>query len=398
MHEGFARDPAGRGAAVMAAVLFLVGNTAWAAAQGPGPDPYRAAELNGHRTTGPMALAPTLDSAAVDGLGAPMCWVQSPHFTVGCALADAPIPNDSGDRRWLRGRLRSLDRTLRTVRPMTAKLDSWVQAHLFVDGLEAQLAAFEELAGRQPSSIGRDQPTPRVPGASVLGRQHRLVVLVFESEAGLERFRLRLDEGDEARRGDGWLHADRSGVLLFACSAERAGGERVASVALHAHVAHHATELMLRGCWRQSPIVPEWLRWGLGAHFARAIDPRYAELPEGARRRQRRPDWLDLVRLRLEHRVLPSADVMFGWCNERVRTEADAACAWSRVEFLIAIEPAGFRRYLMQWKRQPLHWEEPTPARMAHWNNRCFGRAWGWDFDAFERRWADYAWRQGAPR
>jgi len=352
-------------------------------------DPYGGERLGAFDRTGSMALAPDLHSRGVEAAlgGRPMLWAATPHVCIGSNLSGVLLPSDADERRWTRGMLATRQRGLPTIDATAHALDPWLRLHLVAEHLDAIHSEFTRWVGPRPAGISADPGHPRMPAAEVLGRPHRLVVLLLEGPEDMARLGQWLGGGGIAEPA---LY-EREGVLVLVTSPWRSGDRSLSPVAFHAHLAHRCGEMLLRGCWRLSPDAPEWLCWGLGAHFARQVDPRYAEVPPEEQRFRMATDgdWREKVKGRVRYELAPEAAAMFGWTNPGSLGVADVACAWSRFEYVMTTEPEGLRRFLWSWKREGLP-EVRSPARMAFWNRRMFRRAWGFEPDAFDRHWREW--------
>lgn len=262
-------------------------------------DPYTKgdtasfARLGYGNVGGPFQFGAAHDSAMVTDLLAdePLCWIETTHFRLGCALSTLRLRGDLGSDSvdQLRAELKVLATKLPNLKSDTRELDPWLRAHLTAQRLER---LYSEVAANLRESE-RDPTATRLADGNgpYLGMRERFTVLLLRKSSNLARYTNSYLGGETTnplRRVDGKLD-----TALW-CAAEECGEATLGhDLALHAHLAFNVA-CNLYGCYRGTAIdLPPWLLTGLGHLHARAVSTRFPafERHEDRVRATAGPEW-----------------------------------------------------------------------------------------------------------
>lgn len=359
----------------------------------PEVDPYTRGEAPalaqaGYVSFGVFPVGDGHDTGDVDDAlgGAPVLWIETEHFRLGCSLDTYRVPRDADERRKLRGELERLGEKLPRVKPRTTKLDPWLRAHLFAQRLESLRAEFVEalrLAGP-----GEDGPRLAMPG--------KTSVLVFQRESTLARYTSTYCGGTAQ---DAHSHYFPDGeTLLFAISDEGVDGT---DTALHYGVVFGVTQSLVYSIHGFTHVPPRWWTLGLARWFARRVSPD-VQLYTGAAGAALPPkelaDWEKLVRGRVQAGFYPDWSSTLAWSDGGDNNFGAHVVLWSRIDFLLDQEEDVLRTLVDELHR-PEPAAEDREARLAQRLGQAVFQATGMGPAELDAAWT--AWvgeRYGAKR
>lgn len=253
------------------------------------PDPYTgggsAAALAkaGYVSLGPFPFADNHTTADVEALlgSEPLCWIETAHFRIGCALSPLGFRGMGPDwTKRVRGELKRLQQRLPDVRPDAKLLDPWLRAHLIAQRCEEFYAAFLGDLGVSdsvfPDEHGDDPDGPPAEFHGVgpyLGMAGKFAVLIVQRTSSLARF-TRAYQGTETV-DPLRIHFAGSGVLAYVIAEETNKSLMRDDEALCTHLVYNLTVNLVNGYRGYSHELPPWLVLGLAHWHSRKVCPRY---------------------------------------------------------------------------------------------------------------------------
>ncbi|MFY9345171.1 MAG: hypothetical protein WAT39_21960 [Planctomycetota bacterium] len=278
---------------------------------------------------GPFLLAPDVRTEDVEKvLGENRIrWLENAHFRIGCTLATAPPPTDPDARNLLQAELGRLKKRGAKFPDRASRLEPWLRVHLF-----AQRA--EELYGEIAALVGHDDAT-----GTHLGSQHKLPLLLFQRKSDLARY---LDRFCNVKSEVGQRTSfPKVGLRGLALAAETDDVRDEAAV--HAQFRFLLTQTLCDSLGG----VPYWLSLGLAHVYERQVPSALSMAVPKADENvdaQTQNQWSQKMRRRAQRPelLIPFAELAgkidFGyWAHVQ---------AWSRVDFLLALDRAKFGRLL----------------------------------------------------
>jgi hypothetical protein len=311
----------------------------------------------GYASLGPFHWADGIETRDIEETfgGLSVLWVETAHFKLGSTLPtyDCPSSDDIEQER-LKDELGRLAKKLPRARRQPTKLDPWLRLHLYAQRLEEQYADFETRFGLREEEFEprRDAPSELGPGR-YLGSELKYTVLLTSKTAPL------------ARAGKRWLGLEAQGYYrgllpggtwFLGASAEglKQVGCEVDS-GLAALVAYALAENLcdgFRGTGREGPL---WWKHGLGLFYSRRLEQRWSVHVERSATGSESDSWRWEPRLAglVSNNFVPGFDEMLAWPNGTALDAAQHMSTWSRVTWLLGLEKADLRAFLMAI-REPL--------------------------------------------
>ena len=320
----------------------------------PAVDPYthgdeRALERAGYISLGPFLIADGHTTTAVDEAlgGAPILWIETAHFRLGCSLDAYSVPKDQDERRKLREELGRLGEKVPRVKSRSLKLDPWLRAHLYAQRLEDLYASFCSTLAVVPPDASDAPEAPRV------GTPGKSVVLVFQRESSLSRYTGTFCSG---QRGDAYTeYFQGTGTFLFGISNEAIDAS---DTDLHYGLVFGVSQNLTCSINGFTHVPPRWWTLGLARWFARRVTPKvqlYIGKAGDALPPDELADWEALVLGRVRANYYPDWASTFALKDTEGADFGDHIVLWSRVDYLLAQEDAVLKALVNE-----LH--EPVPA------------------------------------
>ncbi len=406
-------------AAGFLSLLLLAGplsaRTAWAQDLAPLPednepepfspaDPYTQGERAaldrlGYKSFGPFTLpGGTSTSEATEILGGvPILWVETAHFKLGSSLKTYRLRGDAEEGRKLEAELARLRQRLGRLKSSRNQLDPWLRLHLYAQRLEELYAAFCQAFALSELAFG--PPATDMGLGPHLGQKEKFLVLLLEKKASLGRYTRIYLGAEQTISNRAFLPG---GGMLYAVSAEsmREGGLELDAV-LQSYLAFSLVCNFCDGFRQSWSAVPVWFKYGLGHHFARAIDARWPVYEGIGEQREGREDawkWEPRVRGLVENEVFPAWEGMLAWRDPGDLDRRAHMIAWSRVEWLLQREGGDPRAFLME-VGAPLPPHSSELSTEEHLARQLAGlqAAWGAGPAALQEEWVRYV-RRSYPR
>jgi hypothetical protein len=323
-------------------------------------DPYtrgQRKELDraGYISLGPFPLAEGIKTGDVEEVfgSIPVLWVETAHFKLGSTLVSYPISSDERERRALHEELVRLGKRLPNAHDETAKLDPWLRLHLYAQRLEEEYADFESrFALSEDNFTAKANPDPRKPDymgpGPFLGAPMKFTVLLTEKSSHAARFAKHWLNSDETTYYEALLPG---GSVFLGVSAEESKKSIGTSLdsALHGIVAQEVARNLCAGFRGARARPPAWFAHGLALYYGRKVDERWCLWVPRARTDEDDGSWrweLRMGGLVANNFVQPWED-MLAWPTSTKLEVAQHMTAWSRVSWLMTMDKARLRTFLM---------------------------------------------------
>jgi hypothetical protein len=354
-------------------------------------DPYTKGKTETFDRAGYVSLGPFLFSEGIQTKdveeslgGVRVLWLETAHFKIGSLLQTYRRGTDDIEEKKLADELHRLSKKLPRVRADVRVIDPWLRVHLYAQRLEEEYADFEARAGVTDADFsakptGDKNPAHDMGPGRYLGCEMKFTVLLTEKSAQLDRFARRfLKSGETA-----WYVAKMEGGSWFfggAAQVLQAMGAPLDS-ALHGLVATGAAECFVYGFRATHTPRPYWLVHGIELSFGRKAEPRWSVFVprESEGPEDRTWMWEERVNGLVTNKFVPTWDEMFAWKEPNALEPRSHMTVWSRVEWLMETDAAGFQKYLRaatdptETAAQP----EAVPADEAERERRMFAGVMG---------------------
>lgn len=371
----------------------------WGGEEPPEVDPYTKGERElrlaaGIRRYGPLPWADGHGTRDIEeALGRRVLWVETAHFRIGSTLPWYRIPRDKKQRDRIRAELERLAAVLPEVDPKTRKLDPWLRLHLYAMRVEDLYRSFEEMLGVTDADFPKargERPGGRYMGEGpYLGMPAPYTLLLLEKQASLERYAaawLPPGPSDVSRRHN----FGKTGTLFLGVFTELNEGALRDDTALHVHTVFGLVHNLVDGYKFYGHELPVWVTEGLAHWYARRVDPEsnnFTKVVEEQKDLRSSWDWAPRVRARVRHRYYPSFAEMLAWRDFQALTFANHMILWSRVDFLMARDPAGFGRFLGRMKDPIVDSGLPSWDQVLARQEEALQAGWGAGPEELEEDW-----------
>lgn len=350
-------------------------------------------------------------------------WLQTPHFRIGTMLKKWKIPVP--DKKAYRAELALMAEDYPDIDPKVGSLDPWLRLHLcawrmenmydeflvhmgFTDAdfrmlpdedilsqaFEGEFTKtindFEIARGGQKRTAGFPQ---WVGMGQYLGEPHRFEIFICEDESIWQEFKLRycgIKTGHPQRWNvkvdtvDEGLTQARSRAMSFGMSTKQARVRH--DQHLHNALRHNMAINFLDGYMLYLFDMPSWIREGYAHYMRRLNQPGYNFFDGGegaAVIDNEEENWAPEVR-KLVKKDEAADFARLSRINDYVDLEFDDhLVVWSKVDFLIQLDPKKFGQFVLRIKTQG------TGAAVADVQRDAFRELYGWTM-----RQADEAWKE----
>jgi hypothetical protein len=324
--------------------------------------------------------------------GARIVWVETAHFRIGCALPEYTIDKGSKtEKTKIKAELKRLDAILPNIKTRVKKLDPWLRLHLFAMRAEDLYTGLSDLLGVSeedfPTGPGQTKNGRYMGEGPYLGMKGKFDLMFMEKASSLGRYRSGFlgNSGDEPIRH--MFPVD--GVLFFAVAQENDG--MFSDTSMHCLFVYSVTMNLMNGYRYYRHALPEWMVVGMAHWNARRIDEKRNYF---TRDRLFTEDdkniwnWRPKVRARVGHEYFPGFEKVAAFTDPENMKYSEHMMSWSRVDFLMARDPAGFRTWMDVMKDPFEAGEEITEEMMFARQLVALKQAWDLDPDSFDAEWA----------
>ena len=374
----------------------------------PEVDPYTRGDPAAMRKAGYASFGPflwgeghTTDEVEEVVGGAPILWVETDHFRIGCGLETYELTADPDERGKLRAELKLLKKRLPRVKTSPKELDPWLRLHLLAFRLETLWSEFLDALELEPDDwlatgqVAADDGV-QVGGGEFLGASSKFRVLVLQKESGLERYaRTYLGRGGLAAY---YHYFPRLDTFFLGTSSELLKGPYATDTGLHCTMTFWQTKVFLGAFRAFTHYPPLWWSEGVSRWFMRRVDPTYmlfcsGDLPPPG---EEDADWEPKVRARVRHEHYPPTSEMVRWADTESLAFADHLFPWSRVDYLLQRGDGTARALLMAFKEPiPLDPERrPTDEELRERHAAAFESIVGMSCERFDEVWSKWVERE----
>lgn len=347
-----------------------------------------------YASLGPFPFGTNHDSADVQRLlpDERLCWIETRHFRIGCALPPVEV---RGSREWrarLGGELQVLAARLPGIDPRTKRLDRWLRAHLVAQRAEQLyadvIALLDCSADSFPTDTGEPAQGPGFRGVGpYLGMRQKFTILLLARGSNQAAY-------TEAHHGFAStepirLQDARFGALVFVAAGDCGAGIGDDEEALAALLTYHLAFNLYTGYRSFGHHLPAWLPHGLALWHGRAVSaavPLVDVRNDADRESWRRWD-LRLATMRKDWSFRPLDDLFAR--IELSRLDADDALhCWALVQWLLAERRPAFVR-LFERMKDPFHGRLrfPTQAELLERQAEALLHAFGVTAAQLEQQW-----------
>lgn len=343
---------------------------------------------------GPFPLGTNHDSGDVQRLlpDERLCWIETPHFRIGCALPPVEV---RGSREWkarLAGELQVLAARLPGIDPKSKRLDRWLRAHLVAQRAEQLYADVVALLGCTadsfPADAGEQAPGPGFRGVGpYLGMRQKFTILLLArgaNQAAYTEAHHAFASTEPVRLQDA-----RFGALVFVAAGDCGAGIGDDEEALAALLTYHLAFNLYTGYRSFGHHLPAWLPHGLALWHGRAVSaavPLIDVRNDADREAWRRWDQR-LAALRKDWAFRPLDD-LFARIEPGSLDADDALQCWALLQWLLAERRQEFVR-LFERMKDPFHGRLrfPTQAELLARQAEALQQAFGADTAGLEQQW-----------
>lgn len=315
-----------------------------------------------------------------------LLWLETTHFRIGCSLPSASIPEDPDYRPVLLAEVKQLRQKLPKVPEKVKKLDPWLRLHLYAQRFEKAYGEFLQLIGATDADFPALGKAPRQ--GAYLGLPDKYLVLLFQKRSDMARYMERYCNSKETasmRHYHGETHQ-----LLACVSAE--GLEGFDESGIHAHVLHAVWHNLMNGYNGFFCPLPLWFGEGLAHWYTRKVPHKTTNVQikdDEAVAEDKRENWAVKVRRRAQHEgsCFPF-DTMAEWAKWEDLGYHAHSQAWSRVDYLMHLDPQKVGVLLKQLKNVPqaATFEEHAPMLRLRAREQLV-ELFALDAPAFDQKW-----------
>jgi hypothetical protein len=348
-------------------------------------------------------------------------WLQTPHFRIGSTLKKWKIP--VAERKNYRAELTEMQLDYPDIDPKVTTLDRWYRIHLYAWRMEKLYAEFLQHMGWTDADFRKLPPEELLKKAfadeftktindfelarggqvrskgfpqwvgmgQYLGEPFRFEIFLCQDQAIWQEFKLLyfgIRTGQPQRWNmkvdtvDGSITQARSRCLLFGISAQQAHIRH--DQHMHNALRHNMAINFLDAYMLYLFDLPAWVREGY-AHYMRRLNRKgysFFDSGEGAAAIENNAEeWAPLVR-KLVKKDKAADFALLSRLNDYVDLDFNAhLVVWSKVDFLINIEPGKFGQFITQIKTQT------SGAGMATAQRKAFKDVYGWTMHQAEETW-----------
>ena len=359
-------------------------------------DPYTGGEPAAMAAAGVVAYAPFpwADGKTTASLETVLgerriLWLETAHFRIGLSLRSVAWPEDQQKRKALQDEIKALRKKLPKIPERPKKLDPWIRLHLYAQRLENLYADVQKLLSVTDADFPGKGKEPR--DGPYLGMPDKYLVLLFQKKSDCARY---LDRfcGVKEDRSMRWYH-DKTHQMLSVVAAE--GLEGFDEAGLHGQVVYAVSHNLLNGYNGYFYNLPLWLDEGIAHWFARQVPSDIVNvqiLDTEAVAEDRMNDWPVKVRRRAQHDgAWFPFEKMAAWTKFDEMGYLAHSQSWSRVDYLLALDPKKVAQMVKQLKAlpPPVNGAVP-PAEVATLAQKLLIELFELDAATFDKKWREW--------
>lgn len=328
--------------------------------------------------------------------GSKLLAIETKHFKIASALGPRDLPRDREIRKRTLAEIDELRKVLPSIPRRVRTLDPWLIAHLYAARMEKLYDEFSERLGVTaddfPAHKDVKVKTQRWGKGPYLGRPEKFTLLMLESEAQMVRYlQTYLDRGEHQPVRHHYIDTEGFGYIV---AAECHRGVLQEESHMHANIVFGMIQNLLDG-YRALDLegMPVWFREGLAHWYRRRVDPRknnFSSFDDTKADKFEAWQWYAKVFNRTTHGIDPPAIEIYRWENTTDLDVNQHAFIWSRVDYLMTLEPEKFAKFVNYIEEFPLFNKGYSPEQTLKWYDMAYQEAFGFDAAEFDRKWKDY--------
>jgi hypothetical protein len=328
-----------------------------------------------------------------------LVWIETPHFKLGCSLAEWTVPEESETKKKILGELTRLKERLPGINTTVKILDPWLRAHLFAMRLEDTYKQFQELIGYTDKDFPVDQKSVTTGGKFMgygphLGQNGKYCVLITNKATSYGEY-LNKFIGKNYVMDQRHNFKEKRDSLFFGTAADiDKGGDKKHDTSIHCRVTFSVTINLLDGYKHYSYDLPVWMREGLGHWFERRISTQYNsyDRDEGSDSDAREEtDFEGHARKLVTLNKFTPFSEAGKWRHYGDIKFNDHVAVWSRIDFMIATDKKKFGDFLEVMKSMV------NPTTFAPDNNNmvdvqrdALQKIYGFSARGFDEKWREW--------
>lgn len=274
-------------------------------------------------------------------------FIETAHFRLGIALPKIKVTGSERDK--LREELTRLKEKLPDIDPRIRVLDPWLRAHLYAQRLEDhydKMLGFlkvtqEDFTGNPDGWDGRSKYMGIGP---YFGQKGKFEVTIFPSE-GAHRDFMTKKLGLTSKLTQQHNYFDRDTLTLITHTDQE---QLRVDEALHGHLVHSVTQILLKCYKHYSYEPPIWVIEGCAHYFERQLNPRFNSFTSsegGPPVKIRKEDWSDPVLKLVSSKKAPSIASIMAKRSFAELDKNDHLFSWSVIDFLEKAHPGYLAKY-----------------------------------------------------
>ncbi len=291
-------------------------------------------------------------------------WVETAHYRIGLELPSYTVPFNPKIKAKIRAELTRLkERTGNSlIKPKTRTIDPWLRLHLIAQRLEEHYALMQDWLGVTDKSFPQNaeeykswSPKLYMGEGGYMGQKGKYLVLVFQDNSAYKDYILSFI-GRKTEQGQQWNFKHKSiDALMYAVAADNnsEGGRLKDDTALHCHLVHAMTHLIINGYRHYNYNLPVWIREGLAHYFERLIDPKwnsYTRSEGAAPIKNKSWKWKPLTRKFISSKKATPFSEAFKWSDFGKMEIEDHVTIWSRWDYLMGKGQKKFAAFMIEIK------------------------------------------------
>ncbi|MDP7062403.1 MAG: hypothetical protein QF489_05645 [Planctomycetota bacterium] len=324
--------------------------------------------------------------------GADIVWVETAHYRMGFALAEYVVDKGSKfEKAKIKAELKRVAEFLPKMKNKGKKLDPWLRLHMWTMRSEDLYKQIQDILGVTeedfPTGPGQMKNGRYMGEGPYLGMQNKFNLMFMDKASSLGRYRSGFlgNEGSEPIR-----HMfPRDGVLFFAVATEN--DSMTSDTTMHCLFNYAVTMNLLNGYRYYRHALPEWMVVGMAHWIARQVDEKRNYF---TRDRVFSEDdkniwnWKPKVRARVSHEYFPKFTDVVAFKDSENMKYTEHMMSWSRVDYLMATKPEGFRIWMDIMKEPFRDGANITPEMMMERELDALQKGWGLTPEEFDAEWA----------
>lgn len=274
-------------------------------------------------------------------------FIETANFRLGIALPKVKVTGS--ERNKLREELTRLKEKLPDIDPRARVLDPWLRTHIYAQRLEDhydKILGFlnvteEDFAGL---TNGWDGSSKYMGIGPYLGQRGKFEIMIFPSE-GAHRDFMTKKLGLTSKLTQQHNYIDRDTLTLITHIEQE---QMRVDEALHGHVVHSVTQILLKCYKHYSYESPIWVIEGCAHYFERQLNPKFNSFTSsegGPPVKLRKEDWTEPVLKMVNSKKAPSIASIMAKRSFAELDKNDHVFSWSIIDYLEQAHPGFLATY-----------------------------------------------------